>query len=128
MATPRTWPLSSNDTSAVGGSTESTRLTSLLPLLSLIISPSMTSPLLSHYVELTSLGWQIVLPALLSQKRRNTIPTMKSLLRFLAVIPLAPCLVRPASAQATAHTLPTQPPEQGARGMTARKRRRLFMV
>jgi TonB family protein len=36
---------------------------------------------------------------------------MKSLLRFLAVIPLVPCLVQSAPAQATAHTLPAQSPD-----------------
>ena len=43
---PRIWPVSSNETSAVGGSTESTRLTSLLPVVSLICGPNMDgSPL-----------------------------------------------------------------------------------
>src|SRR5882757_9032713 len=60
VATPNIWPLSSNDTSAVGGSTESTRLTSLLPFVSLICSPSIKLPLLSHCFELTSGEWQIV--------------------------------------------------------------------
>src|SRR5580700_3390881 len=54
--TPKIWPLSSNDTSAVGGSTESTRLTSLLPLVSLIKSPSIVTPLLSVSFELLSRG------------------------------------------------------------------------
>src|ERR1017187_2619613 len=41
VAMPNMWPLSSNDTSAVGGSVERTCLTSLLPLVSPICSPSM---------------------------------------------------------------------------------------
>jgi TonB family protein len=36
---------------------------------------------------------------------------MKSLLRFIAVTLLAPCLIQPASAQAPAHAFPTQSPE-----------------
>jgi TonB family protein len=36
---------------------------------------------------------------------------MKSLLRFLAVTLLAPCLIQPASAQATAHAVPGQSPD-----------------
>jgi TonB family protein len=36
---------------------------------------------------------------------------MKSLLRFIAVTLLAPCLVQPASAQATAQAVPTQSPD-----------------
>src|ERR1700679_2947716 len=51
VATPNIVPLSSNDTSAVGGSTESTRLTSLLPLVSPILSPIMHAPLLSPGLE-----------------------------------------------------------------------------
>src|ERR1700722_17458877 len=51
VATPNMVPVSSNDTSAVGGSTESTRLTSLLPLVSPILSPIMHAPLLSPGLE-----------------------------------------------------------------------------
>jgi TonB family protein len=36
---------------------------------------------------------------------------MKSLLRFLAITLLAPCLIQSASAQATAHAVPTQSPD-----------------
>jgi hypothetical protein len=51
VATPNMVPLSSNETSAVGGSVESTRLTSLLPLVSPILSPIMHAPLLSRGVK-----------------------------------------------------------------------------
>src|ERR1017187_1460283 len=47
VGTPHIWPLSSNDTSTVGGSVERTRLTSLLPLVSPICSPSINQPLFS---------------------------------------------------------------------------------
>jgi TonB family protein len=36
---------------------------------------------------------------------------MKSLLRFLPIALLTPCLIQPASAQATAHAVPTQSPD-----------------
>jgi len=36
---------------------------------------------------------------------------MKSLLRFLAIALLTPCLIQSASAQATAHAVPTQSPD-----------------
>jgi TonB family protein len=71
----------------------------------------MTSPLLSHCVELTSGEWQIVRFALPFVEARNIIQTMKSLLRFLAVTLLAPCLIQPASAQTTAHAAPAQSPD-----------------
>jgi TonB family protein len=99
----------------------------------------MTSPLLSHCVELTSLGWQIVTPiprqwsefiapatthkfadsqrlsdsrfALSLPALQGYDPTMKSLLRFLAVTLLAPCLIQSASAQATAPAIPAQSPD-----------------
>src|SRR5882757_7970048 len=45
--TPNMVPLSSNDTSVVSGPVEITRLTSLFPLVSPILSPIMHSPALS---------------------------------------------------------------------------------
>src|SRR6185437_16020072 len=53
-------PESSNETSAVGGSVEVTRLTSLLPLVSPILSPIMDSPALSPgYLNDCSRGAQL---------------------------------------------------------------------
>src|SRR5947209_1816046 len=56
IGTPSTWPVSSKDTSAVGGSTESTRLTSLLPLVSLICWPIIDGVPLSCDLELRGRG------------------------------------------------------------------------
>src|SRR5260221_14439472 len=60
---PSILPLSSNDTSAVGGSTEITRLTTLFPFVSPICSPIMNfPPLSSRGVEWGSPGVCILLP------------------------------------------------------------------
>src|SRR5271170_4011071 len=59
VGTPSMWPLSSNDTSAVAGSTEITRLTSLLPLVSPICSPSMNCPLFHSFLNCHSQGAQL---------------------------------------------------------------------
>src|SRR5277367_2070598 len=60
VGTPSIWPVSSKETSDVGGSMERTRLTNLLPLDSPICSPNMGTPHLSFGFRWLFPGWAIL--------------------------------------------------------------------
>src|SRR5581483_11814306 len=70
-ATPNSLPASSNDTSAVGGSTERTRLTSRLPFISPILSPNIRTTSLSPDLELQLSGRAQCKPAMGGGTSRN---------------------------------------------------------